>query len=562
MKNKTLYLLSIAALGSATMFSACSKDFLETESKTTSNSQTAFSDVATAEQALYGCYDGWQRTLSDEGVGIYMASEFASDECFAGSGVGDARNYNIIDEFDLSQAPSYTDLFNQDWMNYYKAIYRCNTLLVNEENIDWGTDEVGHKRIIGECKGLRALLYFDLTRLFGDVPLITEPTEDDVERTAASKVFELIFDDLKYAAENIPGDSYNGTTFSSSDGRMSKYAAEALLARAYMFYSGYYGEEPSNCTKADAVAALEDVIDNGKYKLAENYADLWMPACSTPTDNNGDKNYGWKSTYLGKYYDGTAWKTNDQGNTEFILQLKCNSTHDYNGNGDGNTFQVFLGNRGINHAPYAYGWGICVPNPNFVGKFGGTCLNAGVVNYKTSGLESESDFTNKVLRDSYEYTGYGIKKYAPMCMNDGTREAEAFKLGEQHMNITYYLDYCVVRYADVVLMAKELGSAKTDNDFATLCTRGGYSAGDDMLDIRAREFCFEGIRYWDLLRQGVDKAAQILQENQLGAPIKNGGVDASFSFNAANFTAKKGLMQIPYTQLSLSQKLKQNEGWQ
>ena len=104
-------------------------DFLDTSSKTKMNSETAYSTPAAADMDLVGCYDGWQRTLSDEGVGMYLTAEFASEQAFAGLGLSDAKNNNAIDQFDLTVAPSYTDLFNTDWKNYYQAIYRCNQLI-------------------------------------------------------------------------------------------------------------------------------------------------------------------------------------------------------------------------------------------------------------------------------------------------------------------------------------------------------------------------------------------------------------------------------------------------
>lgn len=96
---------------SAAVFTSCD-DFFETSSKVTLNTETAYSNLESAEMALVGCYDGWQRTVSDEGVGMYLVAEFASEQAFAGLGLSDAKNNNVIDQFDLGIAPSYNDLFN------------------------------------------------------------------------------------------------------------------------------------------------------------------------------------------------------------------------------------------------------------------------------------------------------------------------------------------------------------------------------------------------------------------------------------------------------------------
>jgi hypothetical protein len=76
---------------------------------------------------------------------------------------------------------------------------------------------------------------------------------------------------------------------------------------------------------------------------------------------------------------------------------------------------------------------------------------------------------------------------------------------------------------------------------------------------RRLEFAFEGIRYYDLLRQGVAKAAQTIAES---ATLQSGGLPVQKRIVAANITATQGLVQIPYNQINLSSgTLKQNAGW-
>ena len=68
-----------------------------------------------------------------------------------------------------------------------------------------------------------------------------------------------------------------------------------------------------------------------------------MPACTKEAEGVSEGNYAWVSTYAGKYYDGSAWKAGQTGiSKEFVFQIKCNTTQDYDGNSGGNTFQVFL----------------------------------------------------------------------------------------------------------------------------------------------------------------------------------------------------------------------------
>lgn len=271
--NTKHILLTSALVVSALAFTSC-EDFFDTSSKKDLNTETAYSNLESAEMALVGCYDGWQRTISDAGVGMYLLAEFASEQAFAGLGLSDAKNNNVVDQFNLGIAPSYNDIFNVDWQNYYKAIFRCNQLIVQEENIDWAGDTKAQGRVMGEAHALRGILYFDLVRMFGDVPLLTVPSEENVPRSPASDVYKVIFEDFKYAIEHIPADAYLLDNRNTNDGRITKYAAEALMARAYLYYTGYYGAEHPSCTKAEAVAAINDVVQHGGYELEKKLCRL------------------------------------------------------------------------------------------------------------------------------------------------------------------------------------------------------------------------------------------------------------------------------------------------
>ena len=555
MKTRHIFLYIALAVAGLTVTS-CSMD---TESKTSQNDETAYRNAEALDMALVGCYDGWQRTISSEEIGMYMLAEFASDQAHGGLGFSDAKNNNVLDQFDISVAPSYNNLFNTDWINYYAAIFRCNKVIQAEETADWGGDLTARGRIIGQARALRAILYFDLARMFGDVPLITVPTEENLPRTAASEVYKQIFEDLKYAAANIPADAFPLENRENNDGRITKYAAEALMARAYLYYTGYYGQENEGCTKQEAIDALEDIINNGGYELEAKYADLFMPACTKDASNG--TNYAWDTTFKGKYYNNGDWQSDIS--KEVILNLKFSATADYNGNADGNVFQVYLGprNKCATSVNIASGWGACSVTQKFVDTYKDdprfcTC----VWSCADAGFAAD-------VNDTYEYTGYYTRKYAPMCFSDGTRQEVGFELGEQHMNITYYQDWTVMRYADVLLMHSELTGTNTGLNMVHQRSCPGESLSYSIENIRkerAIEFAFEGIHFWDLMRYEKDGAyaGRAIAEAQNGAKVMNGGVETTTSFKIDNFTAKKGLMQIPNTQITLSGGvLTQNAGW-
>ena len=170
-----------------------------------------------AWRALIGCYDGWQCTTSSQACAFYFASQVMADECFAGMGNTDARNYQVIDRFDATQSPSDMNLLETEWTNYYAAVYRCNELLAHEGQISWTSDQT-RNTYMGECRALRALCYFDMVRLWENIPLFTEPVNENRAQANPEEVYNLIFSDLKFAADNIPAGAYPKSAAASNDG--------------------------------------------------------------------------------------------------------------------------------------------------------------------------------------------------------------------------------------------------------------------------------------------------------------------------------------------------------
>lgn len=543
---------------------SCSDSFLNVESKTESTTGTFYKTENDAYRALIGCYDGWRQTSSSMGVGFYLGSETMSAECFGATGNSDGRGYQAIDRFDISQSPADLNLYEDDWKNYYAAVYRCNELIAREEAIEWKAE--GSKRgvYMGECRAIRALLYFDMVRLWGNIPLFTEPVNENRSPADPKDVYATIFNDLKYAIENIPANAYPKANSATNDGHITKYAAEALLARAYLYYTGYYGSEPAEVTKAEALAAVEDVISSNEYGLIKEFKNLW-PAASGGVAEVGDTKtlYG---TYAG------------DGNKETVLSMKFTSSQDYNGNNDGNRWQVMVGMRSLNSAPYGKGWGALTVNPAFVSSFksGDTRLAASVIDLEAEGITSLKDFSNS-YKDQREYTGYTVKKYSPLCYADGSSAAK--EDGKGDFQLANHQDYIILRYADVLLMAAELGSPNAQSYFNQVRERA-YTVSvnsngtpvlapqyaelpatkENIIKERRFEFAFESVNYWDLLRQGIEVAAKQLELQAVA--VHSGGTPDVITIAADRIRETKGLSQIPYNQITLSNNvLKQNKGW-
>lgn len=537
--NKFKHIL-VAVAVSMGLFS-CSDSYLDTESKTNLTDGSFYKTVADMEMALIGCYDGYQRTTSDGGVAHYVTSELLSDNCFGGTGNTDGRAYQALDRFDITQSPSDNNIFNQTWISYYAGIFRCNTLLTKMEASDWSDQAATVNRIAGEARFIRALLYFDLVRLFERVPLLTAPTTDNVPQADPTDTYNLIVEDLKFAAANIPADAYPKAKASDNDGRVTSFAAKALLARVYLFYTGYYAKDDLGVTKAEVLAGLEDIVDSGEFDLLPTYKEMWPAASYIP---NADDNKLDKSGYAGA------------GNVEVIFAEKFNNTSDYNGMVDGNRWLVMLGMRNTNWSPYGKGWGACTVNPKLVNAFAANDQRktASIIDIAKEGIEAKYD-----KKDQREYTGYSNKKYTPTALPDGTSDTG----GDNDFQISQDQDYIIIRYADVLLMAAELGSNNAQNYYDQVRKRAGLTTKTvsqaNIMEERRFEFAFEGLRYWDLLRQGLDVAASTIAQSQ---KVLSGNAEDEVVITAENIKKTRGFMQIPNTQITLSKNvLTQNAGW-
>jgi starch-binding outer membrane protein, SusD/RagB family len=540
MKKIKLYITAIGLL----ICGSCGESFLDSKPYTQLTDVNFYRNPSEAYQALVGVYDGLQRMYSS-GFGIVTTSEVLSDNAFGGGGKADGYGGQLLDEFDPLRSPVDRDILQDVWKDYYRGIYRCNVLLTKLDGVAWGDSEELKDQYAAETRFIRAVAYFDLVRLFGNVVLLTEPSIENLPQAHPDDVFKVIAEDLQFAVAHLPAVSYSAQA-ASDHGRVTKWAAEALLARVYLFYTGRYQKSDlaGVVTKQQALDGLEDLIAQSGHDLVDDFTTLW-PAASVAAEVE----------YAG------------ERNPENIFNIKYTYTSDWNGNVDGNHWLVMFGVRGGNYLPFGQGWGFGTVNPKLVSAYSDTDTRKAATIIT---VESElNGFNNS---DQREFTGYYNKKYTPMSVEDlddngnPVVKSLAEKMGGVSFMISQFQDYVMIRYADVLLMAAELGSPNAQAYFDKVRERAykeNFSSipvnMTNIMNERRLEFAYEGIRFFDLLRQGVDVAATTIGET---TTVLNGGVSTTKTISSSKITLTEGLQQIPNSQITLSDNvLKQNEGW-
>jgi len=194
--------------------------------------------------------------LQESGLyGLYLPAlcEIQSDNTYDEVPSNDGSIYGELDQF--ATIPSNL-IVAATWTQSYRAIQRANVVLNRIGKITYANETTKQARM-GEMKFLRALLYFNLVRLFGDVPLVIQETTDPNAyfgqgRTAAGQIYDQIKKDLTEATQELP-------LTASKPGQVVKTAAQTLLAKVYLTQKDYALAKP----------LLEAVVSSGQHILMD-----------------------------------------------------------------------------------------------------------------------------------------------------------------------------------------------------------------------------------------------------------------------------------------------------
>lgn len=494
-----------------------------------------------------GAYEGLYYQSATPFYMFYFLSCLASDEMLGGGGRNDS--FNAIDllsgSLDMSKA----------WDGYQTNIQNTNEAIRQILDLQSELRDANVRHAMGEVLFLRAFYYHQMASLFGTVPVITDNDswEQKMKKTTAADVWGQILLDLKEAISLM--DDYS-PTLGTDDRRVGKYAAEALLARAYLFYTGFYlGHHdiasvsnsdskvvlPDNSTlsKSDVAAYLEDCIENSDFSLVSDFRNLW-PYTNRLTVE--DYNYT-----KGK---NLAWVENDGAvNPEVLFKIKYNKNASWNTTvGYSNVPALYFGMRNASYDdtfPFGSGWGAGSVSGQFYDDW--TTAEPNDMRREASIQNIEALPSYGYVSDFIQQTPYHEKKISPITCKADEGYAETFEkvmYADDDWNPGSWMQLGnihplnLIRLADVLLMHSELTG--TVGGINKVRARAGLGAVSNytlasLQQERRWELAFEGVRWNDMRRWGDDYCKTAL-DKQMNQPIYNDGVKTSNPLGVPAYT--------------------------
>jgi hypothetical protein len=416
---------------------------------------------------------------------VVPIGDIASDNAVSGGeSASDVLDLQQIDDYTLT--PVNGTLANI-WQYAYEGVNRANYLLEYEAKNPAGqtVNFAGKDAMYGEVYFLRAYYYFTLAKMFGDVPLFTDKRLDlsasgTLKRIARAAVYQQVEADLNNAITVLP-------TIQAQQGRITKYAAQSLLGKVYLYQNKY----------DSAATVLKSVINANAFTLVPDFASIFVATGENGPESVFEIQYSNASPYY-------QWSNVLQGQGNYAIQ-QC-------------------GIRSLNGSaamPYAAGWSTNLPTQNLAAAYSAgdqrktvTCLD--IEAYKAA--NPSYNITYQVA--PYKNTGLYNQKYLP-------RKGETS--GQPELN--YLNNFRIIRYADVLLMAAEALNKSTSpndalaqnylnqvrrrafrvNDASHDVTSTGSALYTAILNERRLELAMEGERFFDLVRTG--QAASVLGPN-------------------------------------------------
>lgn len=494
-KNLTLFVIT------SLMLVSCNSDFLDVSSDNPTE-DNYYRNEAEVFSGLVSVYDIMRKNSGGFENMITMFNA-GSDDHFAGGG-------NSSDGAGIQSFSNYTINTNtvpdSYWSDYYRGIYRANLLLKKIPGVDM--DATLKARYVAEARVLRAYYYFNLVRMFKNVPLILEPLSASqfysVTQAPPADVYAQIELDLTESIANLP----MTVNVASDGGRLTQGSARAILGKVYL----YEGKNSQAAGELSQVNGTPGSTSQYGYSLLPNYADLW--------------------NFSNKF------------NSESVLEVAHSAQGSYWGNWGGNADEGNTVNQMV--APRSYlklgaaapdlpsGWSFNVFTEDFHTFIQGDPRAAAtLLDVKALKLAGQADYIG-----AYQDTGYFLNKFLPRMSDVYSGPGDAV--------LNYRQNTYAIRLADTYLMeAEALGGTGTRAQALLDAVRARVGLPSvavslaSIKDERRRELAGEGHRWFDLVRWG----------------------DAATKLASRGFVAGKNeVLPIPFRELDGTQ-LQQNPGY-
>ena len=442
------------------------------------------------------------------------AFDIMADNSVSGGDDGnDAIEYKQMEAFSI---PSTNFVVNRLWGGSFIGVQRANLVLLKVPGIA-GMDAAIKNRCLGEAQFLRAKYYFDLVRVYGDVPLFTAPpstpAEVNIPRTPVAQVYAQIEKDLIAAIGNLPV-SYSGADL----GRATKWAATGLLAKVYI----------TEGKKAEAAVQARAVISGSGKTMWANYADNFKEA----NKNKNDKESLFEVQYV-------------------------NGRNQYDRNSVGSAMNEFFGPRGANQTPGS-GYGFNVPEPDFVNGYeAGDTRKAATVFVPGDKFPDGKVQSGRATGSPF---GYNVRKWFVGKVNTN--------IWDSPLNVT------VLRLAEMYLILAEAVGPNAEGleainkvrrrafglpidapSSARDLTSGVADFTGAVLRERKYELAFEFDRWFDLKRYNGTQYGLIPVMTAQANYLKTLGITRGIP------TEKNLVLPLPQSELDANPGLKQNPGY-
>lgn len=450
------------------LLGSCKKDFITIQPKGQFLTQNYYSNRTEAYAGLVATYDVMRKNAGGFENMITMMNAGSDDNYAGGGGATDGAGIQGFSNYTINAGIVPRSF----WSDHYQGIFRANILLQKLPAVPMDAGEKA--RFTAEVKALRGIYYFNLVRMFKNIPLLLEPLSTaeiyNVTQSTPAAVYTQIEKDLNEAISVLPGTLVMGT----EAGRLTKVAAQAMLGKVYLY--------DNKKTEAAAMLAQVNGTTPGQpnqygNRLLTNFSDLWV--------------------FTNKF------------NAESLLEAahtnQSNADWGFWGSSadEGNSASQMVGPRSYQkvtaNAPdiYPSGWSFNVWTQDFYDLIkNDPRFSATVLDVKALAAAGDARYI-----EGYQNTGYFLRKLIPMRSD--------IRTGGGAVELNFQQNDYIIRLADTYLLeAEALGGtgARAQALLDAVRARVGLPSVPVTLDAikteRRLELAGEGHRFFDLVRWG------------------------------------------------------------